>query len=391
MVARVAGAVGCAHCKVIGADTACQVCTRLVCSKCAADWATCDEPSGRVVRLGLTARVRDVDPLGRFALVSHWRQPLRLFDLRQLRWVEDITFSRKLWLTARSYPPRLTSNGRLVYPEFEWVGRGDYAERRLKGIRAQPLHGVAGELFASDEPARATAVSGVNDRYYYITSTERVAIIDPSVTSAGHGVASVVEPLPRKVLQAVHVDGERDLLAASSWSEIVLHRIVDANLQRLSYTKTEIAGDVPWIACAGPWLVAAIKEFGSLVHIEVRRIERDQSIGEVVHRHFVDELRAASLSRDGRYLALASDRGLHVYDLDDSDARTPFDITSTTFDEHTDRINYVRFAGDDHVLISADTDNRVVLRPRTRNGYACPLLAVDVPEQGVPLPSFAPQ
>jgi hypothetical protein len=82
VVARGPGAVGCAHCTLIGADRACAICTRLVCERCGADWTTCGEPSGRVVRLGLTARVRDVDPLGRLALVSHWRKPLRVFDLR---------------------------------------------------------------------------------------------------------------------------------------------------------------------------------------------------------------------------------------------------------------------------------------------------------------------
>src|SRR5688572_11940916 len=104
MVARGAGAVGCAHCTQIGAELACQICTRLVCPTCAANWATCGEPSGRVVRLGLTARVRDVDPLGRIALVSHWRRPLRLFDLRRLCWI-DLDLPRRYHLMARQFPP----------------------------------------------------------------------------------------------------------------------------------------------------------------------------------------------------------------------------------------------------------------------------------------------
>ena len=42
-------------------------------------------------------------------------------------------------------------------------------------------------------------------------------------------------------------------------------------------------------------------------------------------------------------------------------------------------INYVRFASDDHVLVSADCDNRLVLRPRTADGsYARPLIGIEV-------------
>jgi hypothetical protein len=92
----------------------------------------------------------------------------------------------------------------------------------------------------------------------------------------------------------------------------------------------------------------------------------------------VGKLEDASLSRDGRYLALAIDEELTVYDLDDE--------IETVFSEHTDTISLVRFAGDDHVLISADDDNRVVLRPRTPTGYARPLIAIDVPDDGVELP-----
>jgi hypothetical protein len=46
----------------------------------------------------------------------------------------------------------------------------------------------------------------------------------------------------------------------------------------------------------------------------------------------------------------------------------------------------VRFVGDDHLLISADTDNRVVMRPRTPAGYARALITIDIPQEPVALP-----
>ena len=278
MVARGAGAVGCAHCKTIGADQACQICTRLVCPRCAADWATCDEPSGRVVRLGLTARVRDVDPLGRLALVSHWRRPLRLFDLRRLRW-SDVELPRSYWLFARQFPPRLTSDGRLFYPEFSVAGTGDRSPA-FSAVRVHTLRTGARERITSEPPYGSTGVSATRDRYWYVTESQQVAIVRGSAqvpTSMSLALVEplprevvrvdIVEPLPRKVVHAAHVDGERDLLAAGSWSELVLHRLGDGRLERISYTKTLAVGDVRWIAVAGSWLVAAIVGGAGTAHV----------------------------------------------------------------------------------------------------------------------------
>lgn len=377
MVARGAGAIGCAHCKKIGAEHACQICTRLVCATCAANWVTCSEPSGRVVRLGLTARVRDVDPNGRIALVSHWRRPLRLFDLRRLRWI-DIALPRQYWVLSRPFPPRLSAAHRLYHADIDLVR----SEVMVRGIRALDLQSGTSLQIAGEVPFGTTGVSSVGDRYYYVTTTQKVLV----TTNAEHvGLLAqpveLYEPLPRKFLHAAFVDGERDVLAAGSWNEVVLHRMVDGTLERLSYAKTERLGDVRWIAVAGPWLVAIVAGPGG-GDVEVRRLERDLSIGPVVYRHSGASPRAASLSRDGRYLAFGSTAGLVVHELDADRV--------TIFEEHSDRINFVRFAADDHVLISADTDNRIVMRPRTPRGYARPVIAVEVPEQPVALAPLDP-
>ena len=382
MVARGAGAIGCAHCKKIGADQACQICTRQVCPTCAADWATCEAPSGRVVRLGLTARVRDVDPNGRLALVSHWRRPLRLFDLRALRWIADLELPRRYWFTSRAFPPRLTSDGRLFFADYP-LSNNDSVPT-FRGMRAHHLRTGKSQWFSDYPPFGTTGVSPTKDRYWYVTETQQVAItsVGPQDAIALGGPMCVVEPLPRKVVHSAYVDAERDLLATGSWCELVLHRIVGNEIERLSRAKTESTGDVVWLALAGPWLVAAVKELGGSVDIEVRELEPNLSIGRVVHRHANTRMRAASLSRDGRYLALGLESGLLVHELGTEHI--------ITFDEHTDRINVVRFAADDHVLISADTDNRIVMRPRTPQGYARPLIPIDIPEGGIPLPAHDP-
>jgi len=350
------------------------VCTHLVCEKCASDWTTCSEPSGRVIRLGLTARVRDVDPSGRLALVSHWRQPLRIFDLRQLRWVRDIKLARGAYLWNRTRPPRLTSDGRFIYgvwrPSVDAGNQFVFAGMRFDKLGTDRFMDVGTEA-----PDHGTAVSTTRDVFYYVTDTQRVALIDD-------GRAVSVEPLPRKVVHSVYFDAERELLACGGWKEIVLDHTVDGHLSRVARIETTNTGDVHWLAMAGGWLVAAIWVNGTSA-IEIRELSDNLSVGPVRHRHVTTRLRAASLSRDGRHFAFGDYNGLVVHEL--ATDRT------TVFTEHSDEINFVSFSRDDHTLISADTDNRVVMRPRTEAGYAKPLIAIDVPRDGVDLPRFEPR
>src|SRR5690606_23939510 len=129
-------------------------------------------------------------------------------------------------------------------------------------------------------------------------------------------VAAAYEPLPRRALHAIDIDGDRELIAASSWSEIVLARMVDGRSVRLGHTKTEAIGNVEWIGIAGPYIAALIGQ-AYVRRLEVRRLRADLSIGEIVLRH--DERcqsrPVAAMSRDGRYLATAFGDRLLVHDL----------------------------------------------------------------------------
>lgn len=361
MVLRSAGEVGCAHCKRMGADRACQVCTRLVCETCGGDWATCDQPSGRVVRLGLSARVRDIDPLGKYALVSHWRQPLRVFDLRALAWVPNIEWERRLYLMWRKAPPRLTASGWLIYPEgisnpdTGFLFRG-MRRRAIADGRELALDGTFGST-----PAHGTAVSTQGSVFYYVTTEQRVMVIPENAAPAAY------EPLPRKVIHAVHIDGERMLMLSASWGEFTLHHIdSEHGLVRLAHVNTDFEGNVHWVGVAGEWIAVAVGG-----RWEMYKLRVDRAVSTLERRYgFSGPFGGAAMSRDGRYLAVAGGASLHVVDLDTD--------TMMRFDEHSDAINAVRFAREDHVLISADTDNRLILRPRTATGYAKPLLEVKV-------------
>ena len=138
-------------------------------------------------------------------------------------------------------------------------------------------------------------------------------------------------------------------------------------------------GDVVWIAVQGPWLAACLRREGT-TEVVVWRLAPDLSIGPIAFRHAdVRACSAASLARDGRYLAVGLGVEVVVVELERG--------TVTTFRDHTDRLGLVRFVGDDHLLVTADLDSRVVLRPRTPGGYAQPVMPVALPAEPVALPA----
>jgi WD40 repeat protein len=175
--------------------------------------------------------------------------------------------------------------------------------------------------------------------------------------------------MPNRVIQAAHHDAGRELLATATWGEIRLHRVDRDQLRFVSKTRT--TGDVRWIAVGGSWLAAWIAG-GEHTGITMWSLDGKDQIDKVEVRH-PRNVQTAALSRDGRYLAFATDGDTILVHSLDTD-------TYATFDEHTDDVTAVRFTGDDHVLVTADADNRIVMRPRTKTGYARPVMPVEIPD-----------
>jgi hypothetical protein len=306
----------------------------------------------------MTARLRDVDPSGTYGLVSHFVHPLRLVDLRASCWVPNVTFPRHLWFASRRCAPRLTSDGRLVHAELELVGYRE-TQSHFLGIRTRSWRDDSTHLFSNVQPTHGSFVSAVADRYSCITDSQHVVVID------GQNLASF-EPLPYKVVQAAAIDGAHDLLAAATWGELVLGTISNDRFTRAAHAKLDPPGDATWVAIAASRVAVAI----DARRIEVRRIADDLSIGDAFYLRRFSEITDASLSRDGRFLAVATPDALVVCDLDTRE--------ETIFDDHTDRVHFVRFAGDDQLLVSADTDNRVIVRPRDARGYRSPSIPIEL-------------
>jgi WD40 repeat protein len=339
------------------------VCKHLVCDACAKDWSTCAEPWGRVFRIGTTGRLVEVDPSGQFGLVSRWIGAMRLIELRTLRWVSRVELP-SFGLGWGELRPVLTSTCQFVTPLYSAAAGDEY--RVFDGIQLRSLLGQSSwTVRVTEAPVRSAGVTATGDHYWYVNNTETVTVIAPDDRARRDGGAPYTsrtyEPLPRKVLQQVYVDASLDLLVSATWGEIALHRMDGDRLVLLGHVKT--TGNASWLALGGRYLAAGVPS-----GVKVWRLAQDLSIGGVVLS--IDRnVQKAALSRDGRYLAIGvEDDAIMVHDVDTG--------TVETFDEHTDRIGLIRFVGDDQLLVTADCDNRVIVRPRTPTGYARPLMPV---------------
>jgi hypothetical protein len=343
-----------------------------------------------VVRLGRGVRLRDVDPTGRLGLVSRLAGRMRLFDLRRLRWVKGPALPR-FGLGGAATTPRLTASGRLLVPAFT-TSSGIDGTFAFRGVDRTSLVSATTDTMHLRRPAHSIAVSAVGDRYSYACSDETVELVTFGApprstalvglaTDADHYRVCSLDPLPGKVVQATCTDGERDLVAAGTWELITLHRIEDGS--PVSVARIESKGDVRWLGLGGPWLL------GLTSGADGQRL-RGWRLDDITHvpgpMAFEHEVRgavtAASIARDGTHAAIAITRARatgviarqeHVVQL-----ITMRSGAVETFTEHTDEIGLVRFVGEDNLLITADDDNRVVLRPRLPGGYAKALLAIPV-------------
>jgi hypothetical protein len=256
----------------------------------------------------------------------------------------------------------------------------------IDGVRWHTLDGAHITMHVNDVegPHSCTAVSATDDVLAYVTDTQRVVVMrhgrvevaaPPAAALMGLGaapvqppmpyrfVSQVCEPLPRKVISAIAIDGERDRLASATWREVAIHHVHAGAVERIEHFDTRIDANITWIALTGRWLA-----YSTGYRLEVRALEENGTAGAVKYHHTgVD---AAAISRDGAYLAIAHGSDLVVHDLD-RDERVEFT-------EHSDGIHYIRFASDDHMLISGDQDNRVIMRPRTEAGYAKPIVDVEL-------------
>lgn len=292
---------------------------------------------------------------------------MRLFDVRRLRWV-DVELPRHHKVLERQILERLSPAGEMYFNEYSFVANNDPVAFAHLWKRSLATGESVSIDPAGQEPADNAAMTK-DGHYYYVSSTQLVVVISPDET------VRTFEPLPRRVVQACHVDLEAGVMASGSWGEIALHRIVGDRIVPIDRVRT--TGNVSWIAFEEPWLVGCVEGVIRIWPVG------ENTIGPERHHHDAgvsyDSLlwNTGAISRDGRYLAMGIDRRVVVHDLEK-------DLV-VEYEGHTDDICLVRFVGSDQMLITADEDNRVILRPRTLSGYARSVIDIDVPDDPIKL------
>ncbi len=377
MAYRTGGDTKCAHCGEIDTDRKCRTCNDPVCPRCGDNVRSCPDSPAWHAFLGLTAGVSRVDARARVAWVDHrnpwvgdqqadWRP--RLFDLRRFAWLSELPIldGKPLLVTDR-YALELEPPYLLKWYELTTGKRTAMTySAPLPTVSGLPGVGFDGG-FAYLDPTYSKVVVGVWERPSDLPRPAEPVALPP------HRVEIAEYKLPHAPINAFAVDDSRDLLvcainetffALASYG-IALYRMREGKLEHVSETITA-KGTARWIAVAGDWLAVEVNMLHSR-HIELRRMSPNLAVGPVVFRYEADRGR---LSADGRYFARAEHSTLLLHDLETD--------TTTRYDDHEARIDQVRFASDDGALLTTDIAGNLILRPRTRSGYASTVVSVEV-------------
>ena len=353
----------CAHCRSEAAVETCRHCGSAVCGPCFGDDSTCSAPRARVLRLGLGRRLRRIDPQGRLALVSGWHPMLRLYDLTRGRRVACPGGLPRNTPQVSS----IAREGRVAWAYFAVVSK-DQAPT-FTGLKIRSVHAAGESILEAQRPVTPRELVLCPDGRYvwFRTAGETVQVWDLE-TGAQHEH----EPLPGSVLQAAALDVTTGLLATATYGRGCVHRLHGGEAQRLGTLRALHDADNVWLGLAAGCLVAVSDYRGRRGHvIRAFALDADGAPGrEPFYVHEESDAAAgdrrklwpqrpvvASLSQDGRYLALATeDHHVALHDL--TRERVQY------LRGHTDAISTIAFTDGSQALVSGDHDNRVIIRPR---------------------------
>lgn len=362
MADRILGATRCAHCRAAAAERTCPSCTASVCPACAADWTTCSEPVGRELRLGVGRRLVRVGFDGRLALTSGPVRRKRWIDLRKLTWAdEELALPPVRWFgQERLVDPAPALDGMWLFRRELYVGQGNSGGWTPCGYDLVDSAGALVAHWPDAAPGGAATVEPGGRAAWAIGSDQRLSwftLVEPyrCVTSP--------DVMPGQVVQAADVDLDTKRAVVASWGVLELLRLhgdawVPAGTVRFD------GGDSAWVGLASGRVAAVVdrRRIDTVLVWGVRGSGTPDK--EIVSFDFPDGLRrVGAMSPDGRYVAVATlDHRVLLLDLD---ART-----KTELEGHTDDVCYIGFVDGGRQLVTADCDNRVIIRPRTSSGYA---------------------
>lgn len=290
---KAAGAVGCAHCQMLGARQACRICHQPVCEKCSDDVAGCPDPRPREFDVSGDGAL-DVDLKGRyFVRRVVWDKPPQLFELANGRPLpEEVPTTRIQFETQGLELLAYPDGSACIMPGLADGAHGDPRNAHYSAIR-----------FARCKGGRLVT---------FTRADQRITILD---CTTGAILRSVQEA--GEVVQCTALDEASDLLVVGVYDGAAFFRISDG--ERLGRLQTG-AGDTVWIGLAAGWvgLIGAgggRLQVGRPAGIGMNYLRLDElALGQQPFR--VRHGRDADLSPDGRLFAGATREGdVGVFDL----------------------------------------------------------------------------
>lgn len=375
MSIRTPEAILCAHCKRETVAHTCVGCQLQICDICAAAWWTCDRPIAREFKLGIWKRLDDVDPTGRLGIVSSVMGiSTRLFDLAGIRYVDGVGVSSGV----------LRADGDVLSTGTSSLERVDGGWSTLFGLRLTDEHEGAIMMHVNPPVVRVLmrhqlglpypdhvhiAPPGAEsfDRQRRYRVSPRVSDTGLCVVDADTGTLRFVELPRQRVLTAVDYDPDEGILVAGSWESLLVFIERDGEFHQAR--RVHIPGaDVNWIATANRRVAALIKRNRSEFLTGVM-IDRDGGHGlpaeqSIPKPGLAGRLRSLiALRPDGSQVAMAlGSREVALCGFEGERA--------IRFDGHTDSIRLVAFRDSGALMLTADDDSRVIVRPASGAGYA---------------------
>jgi hypothetical protein len=359
VVGKAPGLVFCAHCGAAAGEVDCGGCQRLVCTDCAVNWQSCPVPHARALELGRRLQVHQIDGGAGYALagkrpsliqrVFGARSPLELFDLTTGLPVAAAGPIRPM----SDGPLHLARTGRVLWMEPLLASEVD----RHYLCRTEP---GADEVVHQRNDFLIGAGVTRDDQTLWSIHDNLLMLLDLET-----GTVRRKAGLPRRLaVQVADMDRADGYLAVGTWSRIYLFRIG----ARADHCATAEPGDADVVACVlrGRQLASVI--YQPLAPPEVRLYQID-SDGRLVDRKLpylgqsISRRALIDVSPDGRWLAVA--RGGGEVELVDLVAGQ-----TTAVGDHDAEICRIAFDDASALLVTADDDGRVILRPRVGDGFA---------------------
>lgn len=325
----------CGHCAAAPGASTCPGCKLEICERCAGDRRGCANPRAVELRLGIGARLRAVDPSGRWGLASTLGRSAARIDLDRLERAEINSDLREATILA---------SGELA----GWLLDGSVYLGFRRGSRY--FVGVLGDLDRS-----GTALIHVGSAKVSVTELDRE-------THAGLGPLKItIEPFRRASPSAVGFDPATRRLACATYSHIA---IFDLDERRKLQGIDAESFDIAWVALAGDTVAALLSRGDGFVKKRFELVLWSSDSGAELARVRLGAPRQplADLSDDGRIAVAADDRSEVV--IVELGATGPVRLGG-----HSDGISALRIAGDGSRIVSGDFDNRVIFRDRGTRGY----------------------